>query len=320
MDKFAQVTRKEECGKLFGAGSNNHPPDLIIQDELHLIAGPLGTLTGIYETAIDELCKTDEGAVKIIGSTATIRRAEEQVNSLFARSAFQFPPAAIDADNSGFAKTNFDGDGRLYIGLSTAGRSPKFALQAVAATLLQSSVDTSLNPATKNFYETLVSYYNSLKELGGALVVMQDDVPDSIDVFARRRGETARQLGLPEELTSRKPSSEIPQILEKLKIEFSYLSRKEGKNHINYSAVDTNTLKEHLLIINASPVGTFPDVNQAPNLPYEFLTNNHILYDLIYNPPETLFLKEGKKRGCTILNGYKMLEYQAEKSWDIWNQ
>ena len=65
----------------------------------------------------------------------------------------------------------------------------------------------------------MVSYYNSLKELGGALVVMQDDVPDSIDVFARRRGETARQLGLPEELTSRKPSSEIPQILEKLKIE-----------------------------------------------------------------------------------------------------
>ena len=115
-------------------------------------------------------------------------------------------------------------------------------------------------------------------------------------------------------------SSAVAYVLEKLKIEFSYLSRKEGKNHINYSAVDTNTLKEHLLIINASPVGTFPDVNQAPNLPYEFLTKNHILYDLIYNPPETLFLKEGKKRGCTILNGYKMLEYQAEKSWDIWNQ
>ena len=149
MDKFTPVTRKEK--RTIWGGQQNHPPDLIIQDELHLIAGPLGTLTGIYETAIDELCKTDEGAVKIIGSTATIRRAEEQVNSLFARSAFQFPPAAIDADNSGFAKTNFDGDGRLYIGLSTAGRSPNFALQAVAATLRQSAVDSSLNPATKTF-------------------------------------------------------------------------------------------------------------------------------------------------------------------------
>jgi hypothetical protein len=253
VDKFAQVTRKEECGKLFGAGSNSHPPDLIIQDELHLIAGPLGTLTGIYETAIDELCKTDEGAVKIIGSTATIRRAEEQVNSLFARSAFQFPPAAIDADNSGFAKTNFDGDGRLYIGLSTAGRSPKFALQAVAATLLQSAVDSSLKPATKTFYETLVSYYNSLKELGGALVVMQDDVPDSIDVFARRRGETARQLGLPEELTSRKPSSEIPQILEKLKIE----ERRDGLIDIllasNMLSVGVDIPRLGLMLVNGQP-------------------------------------------------------------------
>ena len=79
-------------------------------------------------------------------------------------------------------------------------------------------------------------------------------------------------------------------------------------------------MNEHHLIINASPLGTFPDINLAPQLPYSFLTNDHVLFDLIYNPPETRFLQEGKKRGCKTLNGQKMLEYQAEKSWQIWNQ
>jgi hypothetical protein len=216
VDKFAQITRNKKCAALFGISTASQPPDLVIQDELHLIAGPLGSLTGLYETAIDELCKTSEGPVKIIGSTATIRRAEEQVNALFARDAFQFPPAAIDADNSGFAKTDAGGNGRIYLGVSTAGRSPKFALQAVAASLLQSGKDKSLNPDTATYYDTLVSYYNSLKELGGALVVMQDDVPDTLNVLAKRRGEKPRSVSLPEELTSRKPSSEIPDILDQL--------------------------------------------------------------------------------------------------------
>jgi len=216
VDKFAQITRNKRCAALFGLSPAGLPPDLIIQDELHLISGPLGSLTGLYETAIDELCKTSAGPVKIIGSTATIRRAEEQVNALFAREAFQFPPAAINADNSGFAKTDADGNGRIYLGVSTAGRSPKFALQAVAASLLQSGNDKGLNPKTSTYYNTLVSYFNSLKELGGALVVMQDDVPDTINVLAKRRSEEPRRVSLPEELTSRKPSSEIPDILNQL--------------------------------------------------------------------------------------------------------
>ena len=115
-------------------------------------------------------------------------------------------------------------------------------------------------------------------------------------------------------------SSAVAYVMKKLKIEFSYISRRGGENTTIYTDVDEITINEHKLIINASPVGTFPNIYNAPDLPYQFLTKNHILYDLIYNPTETRFLREGKTRGSKILNGQKMLEYQAEKSWEIWNE
>ena len=115
-------------------------------------------------------------------------------------------------------------------------------------------------------------------------------------------------------------SSAVAYVMKKLKIEFSYISRRGGENTTIYNDVDEITINEHELIINASPVGTFPNIDKTPDLPYQFLTKNHILYDLIYNPTETRFLREGKTRGSKILNGKKMLEYQAEKSWEIWNE
>ena len=115
-------------------------------------------------------------------------------------------------------------------------------------------------------------------------------------------------------------SSAVAYVMKKLNIEFSYVSRSAKENTIQYEAVDETIMDEHHLIINASPVGTFPNIEAVPNLPYSLLTQDHVLYDLIYNPPETRFLREGKQRGCKILNGLKMLEYQAEKSWEIWNQ
>ena len=115
-------------------------------------------------------------------------------------------------------------------------------------------------------------------------------------------------------------SSAVAYVMKKLKIEFSYISRRGGENTTIYTDVDEITINEHELIINASPVGTFPNIDNAPDLPYQFLTKNHILFDLIYNPTETRFLREGKTRGSKILNGQKMLEYQAEKSWEIWNE
>src|SRR5690606_4800189 len=116
-------------------------PQLILQDELHLISGPLGTLSGLYEAALDLILSHDGSKPKIIGSTATIRRASEQVLALFDRATCQFPPPGLDARDSGFAVPDPDPNapGRLYLGVSTAGRSAKFALQAVSASLLQSA-------------------------------------------------------------------------------------------------------------------------------------------------------------------------------------
>ena len=78
-------------------------------------------------------------------------------------------------------------------------------------------------------------------------------------------------------------------------------------------------MNDFLVIINCSPVGTFPNIDEAPNIPYQFITNRHLLFDLIYNPEETKFLKSGRTAEAVIKNGYEMLQLQAEKSWEIWN-
>jgi hypothetical protein len=217
VDKFAQITRNPSTAALFGLAPLARAPDLIIQDELHLISGPLGTLTGIYETAIDFLCTRGAVRPKIIGSTATIRRASEQIRGLFDRDTFQFPPPCIDASNSGFAVEDRKAPGRRYVGISTVGRSPKFTLQASCASLLQ-GVEASTRPVTeKDPYWTLVAYFNSLRELGGAVVLMLDDVPASVQMYARRHGDARRRnVGEPVELTSRAGSDEIPEILKDL--------------------------------------------------------------------------------------------------------
>jgi hypothetical protein len=216
VDKFAQIVRNKKTGRLFGIGTSFRSPDLIIQDELHLISGPLGSMTGLYEVAIDRLCSSDGNPPKIVGSTATIRRASEQVKNIFDRAAFQFPPPAVDWTNSCFARLKEDDPGRLYVGVTTAGRSEKFALQGVAASLLQSG---EITPGGDDEpYKTMVTYFNSLKTLGGAMVLMEDDALMTVTSIALSRREQARSnIQTPEELTSRKSSREIPQILKWLK-------------------------------------------------------------------------------------------------------
>jgi shikimate dehydrogenase len=109
-------------------------------------------------------------------------------------------------------------------------------------------------------------------------------------------------------------------VLQKLGISFKYVSRSSnGEEVISYEALNNTILQEHLLIINTSPVGMYPHVNEAPALNYEVLTDKHHLYDLIYNPAETLFLTKGMDRGASIQNGLEMLHLQAEASWEIWN-
>lgn len=220
IDKFAQIPRSAKMRPLFGL-DGGEPPSLIIQDELHLISGPLGSMAGLYETAIDMLCTRGTVRPKVIGSTATIGQAAAQVRALFDRNVLQFPPPGFDADDSFFAVRDTVGSDRLYVGLPTAGRSPKFALQALIAALLQSA-HTLVERGSADFeaidaYWSCVAYFNSLRELGGAHVLMQDDVPRQMAFLATRLGVSVRPLeGQPVELSSRKSSRELPGVLQAL--------------------------------------------------------------------------------------------------------
>ena len=107
--------------------------------------------------------------------------------------------------------------------------------------------------------------------------------------------------------------------LEKLDIKYQMVSRAKGKNNITYDEVNQELLEKYNLIVNTTPVGMSPNKDAAPDLSYEAITSDHLLYDLIYNPEETLFLKKGKERGANTKNGYEMLVLQAEEGWRIWN-
>lgn len=114
-------------------------------------------------------------------------------------------------------------------------------------------------------------------------------------------------------------SKAIKYVLEELGINYVVVSRKEKDGYLKYSDIDKKIMETYRLIINTTPLGTFPEINSAPDIPYDYISRSHILYDLVYNPSETKFLLEGKKRSATIKNGLEMLYGQAEESWRIWN-
>jgi shikimate dehydrogenase len=112
----------------------------------------------------------------------------------------------------------------------------------------------------------------------------------------------------------------IAYALKRNHIKYKFVSRKpEGKKEISYDSLTQKLIEKHTIIINSTPLGTSPDTEKCPNIPYQFITSNHILYDLIYNPAITTFLAKGKEKGATIKNGLEMLQLQAEESWRIWN-
>lgn len=104
-----------------------------------------------------------------------------------------------------------------------------------------------------------------------------------------------------------------------LKIPYQFVSRSAKDNTITYSELTAQILEDYTVIVNCSPLGTSPKVELKPDIPYQYLTANHLLYDLIYNPSETTFLRLGKEKGAVIKNGLEMLQLQAEKAWEIWN-
>jgi len=217
------------------------PPDLVIQDELHLISGPLGTLFGLYESAVDFLSsRTDRQhriSPKVISSTATDRRAFEQVQAVFHRSVRVFPPPGLEPEDSFFAQEQPIADstpGRLYLGVCASGKSMKTAFIRVAASLLSSGAGLRVRPDLADPYETLVSYFNSLRELGGAIRLLDDDIPARL-----RQLETAgyprRNRPVYRELTSRIRQEEIPHLLRRL--EQRHDAPRTGDNSLPLDAV-----------------------------------------------------------------------------------
>lgn len=241
------------------------PPDLIIQDELHLISGPLGTLVGIYETAVEGLCTQSAGGAlarpKVVASTATIRRAARQVEALFARDVAVFPPLGLDASDSFFAKEAplEHKPGRLYVGVYAPGKSVKTALvRAYAGMLSRARYEYESQPSAEaDSYMTLVGYFNSLRELGGALRLVEDDVPARLRVLEKRGFGPGRIIYETQELTSRKRSSQIPAVLKQLDITFA--DRKSGAYPIdvllasNMISVGVDIDRLGLMVVSGQP-------------------------------------------------------------------
>ena len=199
------------------------PPELILQDELHLIEGPLGSLVGFYETAVDFLCTADEFRPKYIASTATVRSAEEQVKVIFARDLAVFPPPGLSADDRFFIRERelhpLDDTvpGRLYLGICAPGRGPLTPLVRIYARLLQTAGEVRQSKGDREVdpFWTLTGYFNAIRELGGARALYRQDIPERIQLIA---GNQARSLSEDRvvELSSRTSSTELPVVLERL--------------------------------------------------------------------------------------------------------
>ncbi len=115
-------------------------------------------------------------------------------------------------------------------------------------------------------------------------------------------------------------SKAVAYALEAMGIEYKFVSRSPKEGQLNYEDLNENNITDHKLIINATPLGTYPDIKQSPKIPYDALSKTHLLYDLVYNPTLTEFLAKGKIRGAKIANGQAMLFHQANRSWTIWQE
>ena len=223
VDKFAMLPWNAKIGAFFAANSTNRTPELIIQDELHLISGPLGTMVGLFEAAIDAICKNKGIKTKIIASTATIRRAAEQCTSLYDRKVSQFPHPGINAEDSFFARESIiDYEqgiyGRKYVGLMPSGKTKAMMEIRSIAAMLQKIHSMDLSEDVKDKFWTLTVYFNSLKDLGKCSTLVDDDVKDFIKRMAYRLGSArdARIITSADELTSRVSTTQLNETLDKL--------------------------------------------------------------------------------------------------------
>lgn len=247
VDKFAMLPWDGRIGSFFGAKGNNRAPELIIQDELHLISGALGTIVGLYETAIDYICGQKGVLPKIIASTATIRRAKEQCSVLYNREVVQFPSPGIDAEDSFFAKeSTIEHDkgiyGRKYVGIMPSGKTKAMTEIRMMAALLQKLYTSDFPEEIKDKFWTLTTYFNSLKDLGKASTLVEDDVKDFIIRTANRMFTKRRLIISADELTSRVSTTELNETLDKLeKIEYSQINI-DSKRYASNILLATNMI------------------------------------------------------------------------------
>lgn len=250
------------------------PPDLIIQDELHLISGPLGTMVGLYETAVDELATWDfEGKrvrPKVIASTATVRKAREQVHGLFQRQLQIFPPHGLDASDNFFARqraVSQDKPGRRYMGICAPGASrPSVLIRVYVAFLTAAQRLRELYGEAADPWLTAVGYFNSLRELGGMRRLAEDDVRTRAFRVAfgelKRPGLAQRDVRQIQELTSRASSSDIPRILDRMEITFPAIDVKKDPSPLdillatNMLSVGVDVQRLGLMIVNGQPKTT----------------------------------------------------------------
>lgn len=257
------------------------PPDLIIQDELHLISGPLGTMVGLYETAIETLCYQDHNGKrikpKIVASTATVRRATKQIRALFGRELVEvFPPPGPDRRDSFFAKTvaATERNARLYVGVAGQGRSLKVVLLRTYLVLLGAAqklweeaggAKNANNPVDP--YMTLLGYFNSLRELGGSRRIVEDEVKSRITTYSSQKRMT-EEIGLfadrtiadePIELTSRVSTSEVAESKGRLEKTFHGSDRRSAVDVVlatNMISVGLDITRLGLMVVLGQPKTT----------------------------------------------------------------
>jgi hypothetical protein len=253
VDKFAQLAWVPESGKLFGRVNGKLPPSLIIQDELHLLTGPLGTTVGLYEAAINLLCESDGRPPKVIASTATIRRASAQIRGLFNRPVDLFPPSGMDADSSYFAQVDEDAPGRLYVGMMAQGHTSDTAVVHSGAALLQAPVDLGLTGDAQDAYWTVVAYHSSLRELGRTVTIARDDIPSRLDSLIVGRPDREYDV---DELSSTVPRAQQPRLLERLNLPCSNQHSVSFLATTNMLSVGVDVPRLGLMLMNGQPKAT----------------------------------------------------------------
>ncbi|MEU3609915.1 helicase-related protein [Streptomyces sp. NPDC035033] len=257
VDKFASMPWREKTAALFNRDrpdDGTPPPELIVQDELHLISGPLGTLTGLYETAVDALADKP----KVIASTATIRRAADQGRNLFDRRVHQFPPAGLDARDSWFAvETDRSRKAsRRYVGLLAPGTSQSTLLIRTYAALLHQAMRAETTDEVRDTYWTLVGYFNSLRLLSAAELQVNDDVEDYLRLLADRDGTDVRISNRYSELTSRVDASLIPARLKEIEKRYPDPDVRDVLLATNMIAVGVDVNRLGLMAVMGQPQTT----------------------------------------------------------------